>query len=291
MQRRRMLALYSSAVFLVFEVALSPQLRAQQASATPSPQPSDPCGGPSRLLATANRPTIGFSTCAVKRDTVVFEDGYQNEVRGTATNGAVESQVPQNFLRLGVATRFEFDVIGPNYAAVRSYSPTGSESTIGGVYDSGLGFKYELQPLGRWSIAFDGLYTGPNGSPSLTAETATLTGNLDASYSLSPAMSAGTTIAVASTGSVWHGTLYRYGVTTPSFVLTAQIPDYYQFYAEYVLVSKIGAMQGGRAFSDAGVQKLLGQRTEVDVEYGHAFTGISNERFSYVGAGLVLQFW
>jgi hypothetical protein len=148
-----------------------------------------------------------------------LEVGYQNEVRGTANNGGVESQVPQNFLRMGVATRFELDVIGPNYEGLRSYSPMVSGSPIYGVVDSGLGFKYELQPFGRWSVAFDGLYTGPNGSPRLTAGNATLTGNLDASYSLSPAVS----------------------VTTPSVVLTAQIPNYYQFYAEYVLVSKIRA--------------------------------------------------
>ncbi len=57
---------------------------------SPSATPSDPCGGHSRLLATANRPTIGYSACAVKRDTVVFELGYQNEVQGTPHNGSVE---------------------------------------------------------------------------------------------------------------------------------------------------------------------------------------------------------
>lgn len=291
MPHRRVAAVLASAIFLGPNVALSGSVAAQQPSPTPSPTPSDPCAGPGRLLATANRPTIGYSTCAVKRGTAVFEIGYQNEVRGTANDGSVESQIPQNFLRLGVATRFEVDVIGPNYEGVRSYSPTDSGPTIYGVTDSGLGFKYELQSVGRWSVAFDGLYTGPNGSPSLTAGSATLTGNLDASYALSPALSAGTTIAVASTGSFSHGSRYRYGVTTPSVVLTAQVPDYYQFYAEYVLVSKVDATLGDRAFTDFGVQKLLGQRTEVDVEYGHAFTGIFNQRFNYVGAGLVLQFW
>jgi hypothetical protein len=217
--------------------------------------------------------------------------GYQNEVRGTAQAGAVVSDVPQNFLRLGLATRLEFDVIGPNYEATRSYGPRSDGTTTHGVTDSGLGVKYELPQAGRWTLAFDGLYTGPNGSPFLTAGNATLTGNFDASYALSPATSLGTTIAVSSTGANAARGHLQYGVTMPSFVVTTQIPHYYQFYAEYVIVSKVGPDQGARAFTDFGVQKLLGSRTEIDLEYGHAFTGIPSLRFNYIGSGLVVQLW
>ncbi len=261
------------------------------ATPAPSPTPPDPCGGPGRLLATANRPTIGYSACAVQHGTAVFELGYQNQVNGTPSNGSVQSQVPQNFLRIGVAPRFELDVIGPNYVGVRSYQP-GAPSTVNhGVADYGAGFKYELPPAGRWTFALDGLYTGPNGSPFLTAGSATITGNLDASYALSPATAVGTTIAVSSTGAYRDRARSQYGVTEPSFVLTTQIPHYYQFYAEYVYVSKIAPNNGGRAFTDFGIQKLLGTRTEIDVEYGHAFTGDPLLRFDYIGTGLVLQFW
>jgi hypothetical protein len=272
--------------------------RAQGAEASPSPNaspspratPSDPCGGPGRLLATANRPTIGYSTCAVAAHTVVFELGYQNQVNATASAGSVQSQVPQNFLRVGVAPHFELDVIGPNYVATRVYATAIPGRTSYGVNDSGLGFKFQFPTYGRLSLAIDGLDTPPNGSPFLTAGNATLTGNLDASYSLSPATSIGTTIAVASTGGFTPANTHaRYGVTTPSFVLTTQIPNFYQFYAEYVYVSKIAPNLNGRAFIDAGVQKLLGTRTEIDVEYGHSLIGDPGLSFSYVGAGLVIQ--
>ncbi|MGA8574373.1 MAG: hypothetical protein WB609_01640 [Candidatus Cybelea sp.] len=258
-------------------------------SPSPSPQASDPCDGADRLLATANRPTIGFSACAVKKGTAVFELGYQNQVNGTPSNGSVQSQVPQTFFRVGAATRFELDVVGPNYVATRAYP--GSSAVTHGVTDSGLGFKYELPPEGRWTLAFDGLWTSPNGSPFLTAGSATLTGNLDASFALSPSTSIGTTIAFLSTGAYENTIRSRYGVTEPSLVVTTQIPNDYQFYAEYVFVSKIAPSYGGRAFTDFGVQKLLGSRTEIDVEYGHAFTGDPALRFDYIGTGLVLQFW
>jgi hypothetical protein len=258
-------------------------------SPTPSPAPADPCGGPDRLLATANRPTVGYSPCAVAKGTAVFELGYQNQVQGTSSRGSIQSQVPQNFLRAGIASRFELDVIGPNYESVRTFAAGTPDTVLHGVTDSGLGFKYELAPAGRWLVAFDGLYTGPNGSTFLTAGSASLTGNLDAAYSLSAATSIGTTIAVSSTGSYAHDVRAQYGVTMPSFVISTQIPNYYQFYAEYVFVSKIGPALGGRAFTDFGVQKLLGSRTELDLEYGHAFTGDPALRFNYIGAGIVVQ--
>jgi hypothetical protein len=256
---------------------------------SPSPTPSDPCAE-DRLLATANRPTIGYSACAVKRDTVVFELGYQNSVQGTPRNGSIDSQVPQAFTRVGVAPRFELDVIGPNYEAERSYTPN-SNVVRNGVDDSGFGFKYEFVPNGSWTVAVDGLYTAPNGSAFLTAGGASYTGNLDVAYSLSSATSIGTTVAVESTGRLTGGRRAGYGVTQPSLVMTTKIPNQYQFYAEYVLVSKIAPGEGARDFTDFGVQKLLGTRTEVDVEYGHAFTGIGALKFDYIGAGTVVQLW
>jgi len=261
-------------------------------SPAPSATPSDPCGGPGRLLATANRPTIGYSACAVAPHTAVFELGYQNQVNGTPANGSVQSQVPQNFLRIGVAPRFEVDVIGPNYVATRQYAPGETLSVTNGVTDSGLGAKYEFVPAGKWLFAVDALDVPPNGSPFLSAGNATLTGNLDVSYALSPAAAIGSTIAVSSTGGfAADGVHARYGVTTPSVVLTTQIPHYYQFYAEYVYVSKIAPDLGGRAFIDGGVQKLLGTRTEIDLEYGHSLIGDPGLAFRYIGAGLVIQLW
>jgi hypothetical protein len=258
-------------------------------TAAPSPA-ADPCGGPARLLATANRPTVGFSTCAVQLGTAVFELGYQNQTNGEGSIGSVQSQAPQNFLRLGIARRFELDVIGPNYEQTRTFSPGHGDVVEHGVADYGAGFKAQLPPSGRWNVAFDGLYTPPNGSPFLTAGNATFTGNFDAAYAIGSSGSLGTTIAVSSSGGfAADGSHARYGLMVPSVVLTEQIPHYYQFYVEYVFVSKLAPDLGGRAFTDFGVQKLLGSRTEIDLEYGHAFTGVPALKFNYVGAGLVVQ--
>ena len=109
---------------------------------------------------------------------------------------------------------------------------------------------------------------------------------------MSSATSIGSTIAVSTTGGFTAAGVHeRYGVTEPSVVLTTQIPHYYQFYAEYVYVSKIAAQEAGRAFIDGGIQKLLGTRTEIDLEFAHSLIGDPALRFHYIGAGLVIQLW
>jgi Putative MetA-pathway of phenol degradation len=242
------------------------------------------------LLSTANRPTVGYSACAVKQGTVVFELGYQNQTTGSPQAGSVTSQIPQAFTRIGVAPRFELDVIGPNYVATRAYDGITPVARTSGVTDSGVGGKYELAASKRWIVGIDGLFTPPTGSTFLTAGSSTITGNLDVAYALSEATGLGTTIAVSSAGGFEpDGTHARYGVTTPSLVVTTRPAPNTQLYAEYVYVSKIAAAEGGRAFADSGVQQLVGKNLELDLEYGHSFIDSTDLRFQYIGAGFVLQ--
>lgn len=56
---------------------------------------------------------------------------------------------------------------------------------------------------------------------------ATTTVNLDSSFAMSSAIAVGSTIAVSSTGGYADGSHGQFGVTTPSVVVTAQIPHFY----------------------------------------------------------------
>lgn len=233
----------------------------------PAPAPSpDPCGGPSRLLATLDRPTAGYSPCAVAPNTLVFEGGYQYQRGGDQTL----LQYPQSFIRYGISPRVEVDFIGPAYNV--AFGSNGISQR--GFSDDGAGFKVELPPSGRWTLAFDGLYTSPNGSPSFTAGTATLTANADAAYAVTPTLSAGTTQSFGS--ELWM----------PSLVLTQQLGAVNQIYAEYVYQSKAAPNERGRAYVDYGLQHLIGPRIEVDAEIGHAFSADRSLQFDYVGVGL-----
>lgn len=67
--------------------------------------------------------------------------------------------------------------------------------------------------------------------------------------------------------------------------MTAQILNAFQFYVEFVRQTRIGAAQGGRIFTDFGVQKLLGPNLELDAQYGSSFTPVGGSRFHSIGFG------
>ena len=265
------------------------------ASPAPPPTPAptsapDPCGGDARLLATLNRPTIGYSACAVAPGTVVFEEGYQNTQQGAGAAASTLIQYPQSFTRSGVRQGLEVDIIGPYFNRLATPDGSGGLARTSGKQDGGLGFKYEFTPRGRWTIGVDGLYTAPNGSPGFTSGGATETVNFDAAYSITPTFGVGTTLAYASSsGFNAAGKQSRFPVFLPSFVATMQLADNYQLYAEYVYASKLAPDQGGRSFFDFGVQKLLGKRFEVDIEQGISTTPDSTLKFNYLGIGFGWQ--
>ena len=253
-------------------------------SVSPAAEAPDPCGGDARLLATLNRPTIGFSTCAVKKGTTVFEIGYQNStVTGAGAGNAV--QYTQDYTRIGVRDRFELDVLAPNLNKV-----TSAGAFTHGYADAGLGLKYEFVPKGKFTYGVDGIFTAPTGTTGFTAGGPGYTGNLNASYAASPAIAFGTTLAFSSlSGFAQSGAQARFSSFMPSFVVTAQIPNFYQFYLEYVYNSKVAPDLGYRATIDYGVQKLLGRNLEIDLEVGQSVNAVAGARSHYIGVGFGLQ--
>ena len=223
----------------------------------------------------------------------MLEEGYQNQFQG-GSSPSIATSFPQGFERFGVAGGFELDVIGPNYNRLRS---GGGVAT--GYNDLGLGFKYELPQRGRFTYGIDGLFTAETGTGGFSNGGPTQTLDVDVAYALSPAMGIGTTIAGASSAGFFTFTKpsnggtsgavttsgERFGYLLPSVVVTAQIPNAYQFYAEFVEQTKLGPQQGGRLFTDFGLQKLLGPYLELDAEYGIDFTPVLGSRFQYLGIG------
>lgn len=268
MERANHTPVILAAVMSLLAVAPSP---APKPAATPNP-----CAG---LLAQLNRPTVGFSPCAVDKGTTVFELGYQNTRYAQAPSRV---QIGQGFLRFGVAQRFELDVIGPNEVVQR-----GAGANVSGLADSGIGFKYGLLQGQHWQLGIDGLYTTPNGVRAFTAGSATLTANLDAGYELTKTLSLGTTLSFASTGGYSsagvHGT---FGTFTPSALLLQQFGHVTQAYVEYVNVSRDAPDVGASSFADTGIQRLIGNGLEIDLEYGRSLSGPAAQRFSYIGAGI-----
>ena len=268
--------LYHSHAVVAF--VLSVALLGADPSPPPIPQPSNtpapanPCRGRSSLLAQLNRPTIGFSACAVDAQTVVLEEGYQVEQLHAQTL----VQYLQGFERFGVTQNLEIDAVGPLFNRSTTQGRTSQ-----GISDWGVGAKYQFPLRGSVTAAIDALYTTPNGAAAFTAGSSTQTLNIDAGTSISGKLGAATTLALVRNA--------QFSAFMPSVVLTQQIASNSQLYFEYVADSNIGPGMGARAFLDYGFQQLIGPDIEVDVEQGSTFAPVSGKGFRYFGVGFGLR--
>lgn len=245
-------------------------------AAAPSPSPApDPCGAPqSNLLAVLDRPSIGYSPCAVKPREVLAELGYANAV-GDA--GRLASY-PQGFLRFGAARDLELDLIGPAYGVLQNAGARNS-----GFFDSGFGAKYEFWHDETRALAADFLYTAPTGAAEFTVGAPVEALNVDYSMPLSGNFSVASTLGVVS--GYASG---RFLAAAPSVVLADQWNPRAQAFVEAFGQTRT-RIQGGSLFGlDVALQYLLAPGLELDVEAGR--TASDAGRAHYVGFGFGSRF-
>lgn len=252
---------------------------------SPSPGPAgaatDPCGGATtNLLAALNRPTIGFSACAVKPRESLWEIGYVNFVQNDGSHAAV---YPQGFIRFGAAPRLEWDVVGPNYLVTNA-----GAGIQRGFADTGLGAKYEFFSDSSDTAALDLLYVFPTGSALFTAGAPIATLNFDYGRSLSPSAGFATTIGVQSSfAQTLDGRAARFTSLLPSVAFTIQSNPRTQFYAEWYGQTRIRP-DGGTLFGvNGGIQYMLRPNLEIDAELGQTVSDIA--RGHYFGFGLGIK--
>lgn len=237
------------------------------ASSTPAAATDDPCGGAhTALLSTLNRPTIGFSPCAVKPHEVLAEGGYANQ-----SGSQPESIYPQGFIRYGVARNVEFDIDAPS-----------------GKFDTGVGAKYEAWHNAVSAFGIDLIYGLPTGAPGFTNGAPTEVVNLDFSTSLSSKFGIATTVGVLNfRAQALDGTTQRTTTLLPSVVFTDAFNTRTQVYAEGFGSTHIRP-DGGTLFGlDGGVQYLLTPRIEVDAEVGRLLNGGLASHLIGFGVGLL----
>jgi Putative MetA-pathway of phenol degradation len=242
----------------VFNLGIILIFAAAAAAPSPSPAPpADPCGGlRTNLLAALDRPSIGYSACAVKRGETIVEAGYSNLIGST---GAVPSY-PQGLVRAGAARNLEVDAIA------------------GGTFDSGFGAKYEFWHDGRRALAADFLYTMPTGTIANSAGAPVQTLNLD--YGTPISGNFGLAITLGGQSSFAGRRFYSW---VPSAVISDQWSPRAQAFVEAFGQSR--TRPGGSALfgMDAAFQYLLTPAFEVDVEVGRTLT--DTQRVHYAGFG------
>lgn len=235
-------------MILIFAAAL--------VSPAPSPTP-DLCGGThTNLLAALDRPSIGYSACAVKPGEFIPEAGWANTSGSSA------------FLRYGAARNLEVDGI------------------VGGSGDSGFGAKYEWWHDGTRALASDFLYTVPTGASAFTAGAPVQTLTLDYTMPLSTVFSLASTLgAQSSYAAAQSGPGGRFISLLPSVALADQWNPRAQAFVEAFAQTRTRPDGGAQFGLDAAFQYMLTPRFEIDLETGRAINDLSRSHYAGFGFG------
>jgi hypothetical protein len=233
----------------------------------------DPCAS---LLAVLNRPTVADSVCSVKSGKIIVEGGFQYQA--TYPDSGYQSNFPAMDLRIGLPDLNEVSVLLPYYIW-----KTGYTATV-------LQFKHQFSPNGPWVYAAEGFLTLPTGSKENGSEGFGYTLNGIVEYNFTETLSLSFQYGLSSLTASSNAGGGRYFSVNPDLVFAWQPLDPLQFYVEVYGQSKTGPEESGGFNADAGIQYLISEALEIDLEYGQRLSGELGGFARYVGAGLGVRF-
>ncbi len=241
--------------------------------------PTNPCTGPSGLLAELDRPTVADSACVVPKGRAIIEMGYAHENTAAGTR----QTFPQAELRFGLPDANEFVLLPPNatYAANEHGGETDASATV-------MGLKHEWGYTRRWIYTGEALVTVPGGPNSRGGSNGWgLAVNGIVGYTVTRAFSLGLMLGITH---LYDNTGRRYTSINPDLTATWLIDPRWQAYIEVVEQSHTGYGQGSGSDSDAGIQYLISRRIEVDAEIGQRLSGALGGYRHYWGVGAGWEF-
>jgi len=245
---------------------------------------SDPCAGPSALLALIGRPTVSDSVCVVPMGRVVMEVGFQHATSRGQGGGRTDNY-PQTVLRTGLPGINEFVLIGPNYITQNS-----SDGDISGWSATTLGIKHSLGYNNTCQGAVEALFTLSSGSSAFGSRGLGYAVNGIAAYSLTDQFGLSLQVGVSSQTDPASAGGERFTSFISNLVATWQPTARLQFFSEIFGQSETGPGKGAGYNADGGVQYLLTPSWEVDLEGGVRLTGDLGGYTHYFGAGMGLRF-
>jgi len=251
-------------------------------SPSPSPSgPSDPC---TSLLALVTRPTVTTTACSVKPDALLIEIGYTNTTT-SGRGGGVLANYPQAELRLGLPDKLEFDVFPP------SLNEASGHPAVSGPSDVAAGLKYEIGYTSKALAGVGFVVSLPTGTRAFTSGESTYAFDFNFAYALSPNVGLSGTMAYnAGAMPETSGAVGRFSAFDPSLVLADALPDNFQVFFEGYGSTTAGPGLGSRYAIDGGLQKDIGSRLQLDLEYGDVLTVTGGLHPHAVGFGAAYLF-
>ena len=244
-----------------------------------SSQITTPCGGPTDLLLFVNRPTQADSACVVPNKSAVLESGYRYlDLLG----GGTQQDLPESLFRIGLADRFEINILLPNYV-YRTFEPRR------GFNESTLGIKHELGANTKWVSAIEGYLILPSGSATFGSKEAGGIFNGILSYNITSELNISGMLGISSqTQSIDDGGR-RYSSVNPDLVLS-WTKEKISIYGEVYGQSKTSPYEGSGFNMDTGILYLLKKNIVIDFSVGQRMQGTLFGFSHYIGTGISVQF-
>ncbi len=257
-------------------------LHASVAYAAPA---SNPCAGPSALLAILDRPTVGDSACVIPNRKTVVEAGIEGGK--LSAPGGRFSTLPNAELRFGLPGQTEFVWLPPNFQHQHSNAGPGAPAaTDSGFGSTIVGLKHELGYNNHWQWTVEGLATLPSGSAFYGSHGLGGAFNGIVSYNSGGPLGVSLMLGVSSQTAPTAAGGARYDSVNPDMVVTWLSNPRLQFYGEVYGQSHAGYGHGAGSDADGGVQYLLNRDWEVDLEEGVQLRGNLGGFTHYTGIGL-----
>jgi hypothetical protein len=244
-------------------------------------------------VALADRPGTGRTTssggspCVVPRGEVVVESGFRRQITAEPHGGDVLASGPLTFVRAGVAPRLEIGVTPPaeQSRAVTGIAPVDSAR---GDADAVIAAKYMLRNTAAVQLSVGGAYAPATGTGEFTAGAPTYALSANLGLALTPALSLATSAVWATAiGTSADGLSHPYFVFAPSFTLAVALDADDTLLVQDALVSRQGPLlpSGSRAF--VALQRAVGTRLAIDVEYERNLAPTLGPRATALGFGFV----
>lgn len=251
---------------------------------------SNPCLGPSALLAIVDRPTVSDSPCVVPTGQFILEMGFQHaNLRGPGA-GTVDNY-PQAEVRIGLPGRNEFVLLLPTYNRQRTHAfAVSPDQEIAGSSAVTFGLKHEFGYTRYWLGTVEALFTPPSGGSAFGSRGLGVSFNGIVSYALSEQIGLSLQLGVSSQSNPVLAGGRRFTSFISNFVANWQPTERLQFLVEIFGQSSTGPGEGAGYNADGGIQYLITHSWVVDLEEGVRLTGNLNGLTHYFGAGMGFRF-
>lgn len=239
---------------------------------------TNPCSG---ILSIVDRPGKADNTCVVPYGDADLEGGYQ--YLNLSSGSASAQSYPEFEFRVGLPFNNEIVILPPNYNTQTIFPRAGWGATV-------IGIKHEIGYTSNFNAAVEGLVTLPTGSNSFGSDETGGALNGILTYSITSALSATAMVGVTTQTlpSLSNGT--RYGSFNPDLMLSYDITDNVETYAEVFGQTNAGPGLGDGYNGDIGILYALTNNTEIDASFGQRISGNLGGYNNYFGIGMATLF-